>query len=245
MKGTSLVLVIMYSYLNPCKLSFSKVTKKVLVCGKIMCGLRFKQVVMPMEEIAKLRYLLPFVRKVELLESPIEFGNDLKQHYHYDYGYDRYRFWRSDEFVVRMKVSRRRKACGTVNNYFDLNDFSFTKVDEAPDDDSVVKGIANSDASNFETFAFACESHFFPSRLLKAEAISKAISCKDVVHSIPTVSSPSYIVSAPTATKYGVFLSFRGEDTHDAFSSFLYEALCNANIHTFIVWYDRVRVYSG
>ncbi|KAI9127147.1 hypothetical protein K1719_001706 [Acacia pycnantha] len=78
--------------------------------------------------------------------------------------------------------------------------------------------------------------------ILLAIAISKAIrlisplddSCKDVVHSIPTVSSPSHIVYAPTATKYDVFLSFRGEDTRDTFSSSLYEALCNANIHTFM-----------
>ncbi|KAK4259250.1 hypothetical protein QN277_005598 [Acacia crassicarpa] len=77
--------------------------------------------------------------------------------------------------------------------------------------------------------------------ILLAIAISKAIglisplddSCKDV-DSIPTVSSPSRIISSPTATKYDVFLSFRGEDTRDAFSSYLYEALCNANIHTFM-----------
>ncbi|KAK4259252.1 hypothetical protein QN277_005600 [Acacia crassicarpa] len=78
--------------------------------------------------------------------------------------------------------------------------------------------------------------------ILLAIAISKAIrlisplddSCKDVVHSIPTVSSPPHVVSAPTATKYDVFLSFRGEDTRDTFASSLYEALCNANIHTFM-----------
>ncbi|KAI9127126.1 hypothetical protein K1719_001685 [Acacia pycnantha] len=78
--------------------------------------------------------------------------------------------------------------------------------------------------------------------ILLAIAISKAIrlisplddSCKDVVDSIPTVSSPSHIVAAPPATKYDVFLSFRGEDTRDTFSSYLYEALCNANIHTFM-----------
>ncbi|XP_054811511.1 disease resistance protein RPV1-like isoform X2 [Prosopis cineraria] len=34
--------------------------------------------------------------------------------------------------------------------------------------------------------------------------------------------------------KYDVFLSFRGEDTRDNFTSYLYEALCNANIHTFM-----------
>ncbi|KAI9127347.1 hypothetical protein K1719_001906 [Acacia pycnantha] len=78
--------------------------------------------------------------------------------------------------------------------------------------------------------------------ILLAIAISKAIrlisplddSCKGVVDSIPTVSSPSHIVAAPPATKYDVFLSFRGEDTRDTFSSYLYEALCNANIHTFM-----------
>ncbi|XP_028754872.1 protein PHLOEM PROTEIN 2-LIKE A8-like [Neltuma alba] len=78
--------------------------------------------------------------------------------------------------------------------------------------------------------------------ILLAIAISKAIrlisplpdSCKDAVDSIPTVSSPSNIIVAPSATKYDVFLSFRGEDTRDAFSSYLYEALREANIHTFM-----------
>ncbi|KAK4259278.1 hypothetical protein QN277_005625 [Acacia crassicarpa] len=39
--------------------------------------------------------------------------------------------------------------------------------------------------------------------------------------------------TVPLATKYNVFLSFRG-DTRDTFSRYLYEALCNANIHTFM-----------
>ncbi|XP_028763920.1 TMV resistance protein N isoform X2 [Neltuma alba] len=87
--------------------------------------------------------------------------------------------------------------------------------------------------------------------ILLAIAISKAIrlisplhathpisvddSGKDVVDDpIPTVSSPSHIIDAPLATKYDVFLNFRGEDTHDNFTSYLYEALCDANIHTFM-----------
>ncbi|KAI9127354.1 hypothetical protein K1719_001913 [Acacia pycnantha] len=77
--------------------------------------------------------------------------------------------------------------------------------------------------------------------ILLAIAISKAItlfsplddSCKDV-ESIPTVSSPSNIIVAPHATKYDIFLSFRGEDTRNTFSSYLYDALCKANIHTFM-----------
>ncbi|XP_028764463.1 disease resistance protein RLM3-like isoform X2 [Neltuma alba] len=87
--------------------------------------------------------------------------------------------------------------------------------------------------------------------ILLAIAISKAIrlisplhathpisvddSGKDVVDDpIPTVSSPSHIIDAPLATKYDVFLNFRGEDTHDNFTSYLYEALCDANIDTFM-----------
>ena len=34
--------------------------------------------------------------------------------------------------------------------------------------------------------------------------------------------------------KYAVFLSFRGEDTREGFTSFLYKALCNKGINTFI-----------
>ncbi|XP_028754860.1 disease resistance-like protein DSC1, partial [Neltuma alba] len=38
----------------------------------------------------------------------------------------------------------------------------------------------------------------------------------------------------PPTTKYDVFLSFRGEDTRHNFASYLYEALCKANIQTFM-----------
>ncbi|KAI9127216.1 hypothetical protein K1719_001775 [Acacia pycnantha] len=77
--------------------------------------------------------------------------------------------------------------------------------------------------------------------ILLAIAISKAItlfspldeSCKNV-EAFPTVSSPSNIIVAPPATKWDVFLSFRGEDTRYIFSSYLYEALYGANIHTFM-----------
>ncbi|KAI9127430.1 hypothetical protein K1719_001989 [Acacia pycnantha] len=48
----------------------------------------------------------------------------------------------------------------------------------------------------------------------------------------PPPSSP--IVFSPPATKYDVFLSFRGEDTRHTFASYLYEGLCKANIHTFM-----------
>ncbi|XP_054778038.1 disease resistance protein RPV1-like [Prosopis cineraria] len=58
--------------------------------------------------------------------------------------------------------------------------------------------------------------------------------CKDAAASISTVSSPSHTRVASPATKYDVFLSFRGEDTRDNFTSYLYGALCNANIHTFM-----------
>ncbi|XP_028760639.1 uncharacterized protein LOC114719319 [Neltuma alba] len=71
--------------------------------------------------------------------------------------------------------------------------------------------------------------------ILLAIAISKAIrlisphddGCKDVVDTIPTGSF--HAIVAPPATRYDVFLSFRGEDTCDAFSSYLYE-----NIQTFM-----------
>ncbi|XP_028760642.1 uncharacterized protein LOC114719322 [Neltuma alba] len=39
---------------------------------------------------------------------------------------------------------------------------------------------------------------------------------------------------SPPATKYDVFLSFRGEDTHHTFASHLYRGLHNAGIHTFM-----------
>ncbi|XP_028754873.1 disease resistance protein RLM3-like [Neltuma alba] len=48
------------------------------------------------------------------------------------------------------------------------------------------------------------------------------------------VCSPSNIIVAPAATNYDVFLSFKGEDTRDSFSSYLYEALCDANLQTFM-----------
>ncbi|XP_028754864.1 TMV resistance protein N-like [Neltuma alba] len=59
-------------------------------------------------------------------------------------------------------------------------------------------------------------------------------SSKDDVDSIPMVCSPSNIIVAPPTTNYDVFLSFRGKDTHDSFSSYLYEALCDANLQTFM-----------
>ncbi|XP_028791052.1 disease resistance-like protein DSC1 [Neltuma alba] len=78
--------------------------------------------------------------------------------------------------------------------------------------------------------------------ILLAIAISKAVrlispphdSCKDVGDSVATVSSLSNNIVAPSATKYDVFLSFRGEDTRDTFSSYLYHALREANIDTFM-----------
>ncbi|KAK4259251.1 hypothetical protein QN277_005599 [Acacia crassicarpa] len=39
---------------------------------------------------------------------------------------------------------------------------------------------------------------------------------------------------SPSATKYDVFLSFRGEDTRQTFASHLYKELLNAGIHTFM-----------
>ncbi|KAI9123792.1 hypothetical protein K1719_005092 [Acacia pycnantha] len=44
----------------------------------------------------------------------------------------------------------------------------------------------------------------------------------------------SHIVVSPSATKYDVFLSFRGEDTRHTFASYLYKGLCDAGIHTFM-----------
>jgi len=41
-------------------------------------------------------------------------------------------------------------------------------------------------------------------------------------------------MSHPTTTKHDVFLSFRGEDTRDNFTSHLYAELCRKNIETFI-----------
>ncbi|KAK4259216.1 hypothetical protein QN277_005570 [Acacia crassicarpa] len=50
------------------------------------------------------------------------------------------------------------------------------------------------------------------------------------------VDSPpsSHIVVSPLATKYDVFLSFRGKDTRHTFASYLCKGLCNAGIHTFM-----------
>ncbi|KAI9127077.1 hypothetical protein K1719_001636 [Acacia pycnantha] len=62
-------------------------------------------------------------------------------------------------------------------------------------------------------------------------------SCKgEAVPVSPVSSPPSCIVTAAAApaTKYDVFLSFRGEDTRNNFASYLYEALCKANIQTFM-----------
>ncbi|XP_061345105.1 disease resistance protein Roq1-like [Gastrolobium bilobum] len=47
-----------------------------------------------------------------------------------------------------------------------------------------------------------------------------------------TASSSSVAVSPPL--KYDVFLSFRGEDTREGFTNYLYDALCRKNIETFI-----------
>ena len=44
--------------------------------------------------------------------------------------------------------------------------------------------------------------------------------------------STSPVISLPP--KYDVFLSFRGEDTRNNFASYLYEALCKANVQTFM-----------
>ncbi|KAK2438602.1 disease resistance protein RPV1 [Trifolium repens] len=41
-------------------------------------------------------------------------------------------------------------------------------------------------------------------------------------------------MSDPTTLKYDVFLSFRGEDTRDNFTSHLYAELCRKNVETFI-----------
>ncbi|BBN68132.1 Disease resistance protein TIR-NBS-LRR class family [Prunus dulcis] len=47
-------------------------------------------------------------------------------------------------------------------------------------------------------------------------------------------SSSSSSLPAPLQTKYDVFLSFRGEDTRDAFTSHLHAALRRKNIDTYI-----------
>ncbi|XP_028773905.1 TMV resistance protein N-like [Neltuma alba] len=50
---------------------------------------------------------------------------------------------------------------------------------------------------------------------------------------IATSSEDDIILTRP-ATKYDVFLSFRGEDTRHNFASYLYKGLRNAGIHTFM-----------
>ncbi|XP_054776986.1 disease resistance protein RPV1-like [Prosopis cineraria] len=73
--------------------------------------------------------------------------------------------------------------------------------------------------------------------VLLAVAIFRAIRtsprCKDDVDSTSTASS-SHVDTAPPATKYDVFLSFRGEDARDNFTGHLREALRKANIRTFM-----------
>ncbi|XP_028754867.1 TMV resistance protein N-like [Neltuma alba] len=85
-------LVIVHNSLDLADLAFNKVTMKVMLYGKMICGVGFKHVRMPLKETAEfmrmgiqsLATLLPFVRRVKWLESPIEFGHDFKQHYTYD-----------------------------------------------------------------------------------------------------------------------------------------------------------------
>ncbi|KAI9127382.1 hypothetical protein K1719_001941 [Acacia pycnantha] len=83
-KGRSLALVIVFGYLDPCNLSFNKLTLKVFVCGNRICSVRFKHEVIPVEEIDDLRMwtqslvsLLPFV----WFERSIEFGHGFNQHF--------------------------------------------------------------------------------------------------------------------------------------------------------------------
>ncbi|KAK9200075.1 hypothetical protein WN944_015270 [Citrus x changshan-huyou] len=47
-------------------------------------------------------------------------------------------------------------------------------------------------------------------------------------------SSSLSLINNPRNNKYDVFLSFRGEETRDSFTSHLYSALCQTNIETFI-----------
>ncbi|KAH9781649.1 Disease resistance-like protein DSC1 [Citrus sinensis] len=47
-------------------------------------------------------------------------------------------------------------------------------------------------------------------------------------------SSSLSLMNNPRNNKYDVFLSFRGEETRDSFTSHLYSALCQTNIETFI-----------
>ncbi|XP_028760166.1 uncharacterized protein LOC114718888 [Neltuma alba] len=114
MKGrSSSGLVIVYNYLDVPNLTFNKVTMKVLVCGKMMCGVGFKHVRMPLGETAEfmrmgiqsLATLLPFVRVVEWLESPIEFGHDFKQHhtYHVCHAYIGPLSWNDFRLYVKVR----------------------------------------------------------------------------------------------------------------------------------------------
>ncbi|XP_028760674.1 uncharacterized protein LOC114719361 [Neltuma alba] len=120
-KGTSSGLVIVYNYLDLPSLSFHKVTMKLFVCGKIISGVRYKHVVMPLAEIAELRMgirsvasLLPFVRKLEWLESPIEYGDDFKQHHAYDVAYSsRYNLFAPD-FSLYLKLRGDRGERGVM-----------------------------------------------------------------------------------------------------------------------------------
>ncbi|XP_028754875.1 uncharacterized protein LOC114714319 [Neltuma alba] len=109
-KGTSSGLVFGYNYLDIRKLSFNKVTMKLFVQGKILSGVRFKHVVVPLAKIAELRLgtqslasLLPFIRKLHWLENPLEFGDDFKRHYTYDPHHAYYQR-RGPDFSLNMKV---------------------------------------------------------------------------------------------------------------------------------------------
>lgn len=51
---------------------------------------------------------------------------------------------------------------------------------------------------------------------------------------ISTIDSSSEVDVTHGTTKHDVFLSFRGEDTRYTFTSHLYEALCKANIKTYM-----------
>ncbi|KAJ7957403.1 Disease resistance protein (TIR-NBS-LRR class) [Quillaja saponaria] len=51
---------------------------------------------------------------------------------------------------------------------------------------------------------------------------------------LPNTPTPSVLPSINCPEKYDVFLSFRGEDTRNNFTSHLYEALCKKQIETFI-----------
>ncbi|KAI9127246.1 hypothetical protein K1719_001805 [Acacia pycnantha] len=70
---------------------------------------------------------------------------------------------------------------------------------------------------------------------LYGDQLAVDASTKDDVTLTQMASLPSsHIVVSPSATKYDVFLSFRGEDTRQTFASSLYEGLCKKGIHTFM-----------